>query len=179
MFIRFDDSLETGHSNIDDQHRDLIDWCNNLNDPDSALATAGKAGEALRFLARYVDYHFETEERALHNAGYPRLDSHIKAHIWFKEQVCAVESEIAIDADLCALGQRLHFLIQDWFLQHIRLDDKHAAAWLRDHPVTDEEAVTEVSLSSYVARSGIDLEELQRLRFEPMKPKDWKPLDEP
>jgi hemerythrin len=165
MYIHFDDTLVTGDETIDEQHRELIDWCNDLNDPDSALVRTGMAEQALRFLVRYVDYHFEAEERAMHASSYPKLASHIKAHSWFRDQVRGVDREIVPGGDTRALALRLRFLIQDWFLQHIRQDDKHVASWLRDHPVPPELADRGESVSDFFADTDINVGELRELRF--------------
>jgi len=174
VLIRFDDSLETGHADIDGHHRGLIDWCNDLNDPDSALVRAGKADEGMRFLARFVDFHFAAEERAMAGSGYPRQAAHEKAHAWFRAEVRALERQLGPRADTRALAVRLRFLMQDWFLQHVRLDDRQLAAWLREHPVQATAAEPEDSLAAFVARSGIDLGALQDVRIARMKPKAKK-----
>jgi hemerythrin len=165
MFIRFDDSLETGQVDIDGHHRGLIDWSNELNDPRSNVVGAGKVREGMRFLARYVEFHFAAEERAMEGSGYPRLEAHRRAHTYFRRQVRALESELGPNNDPRTQALRMHMLMQDWFLQHIRNDDRDLAAWLRSHPVEEPEEKVEDSLQDFMEQAGIDMRALEDVRY--------------
>ena len=71
--------LETGISEIDEQHKRIIGYINKVND-------AAKSGnqeeleEVLEGLLEFTITHFELEEELMEKAGYPFLKAHAMMH---------------------------------------------------------------------------------------------------
>ncbi|MFH1469311.1 MAG: bacteriohemerythrin [Pseudomonadota bacterium] len=164
MRIEFLADLETGNAQIDRQHRELVDWCNALNDPDSAAVRGGRLSAALRFVIGYVDLHFAVEERVMAAAGYPGMEAHLKGHAYFRRAVAQLRRDLGSVDSARTAALQLHHLILDWFLQHIRLTDRSLADWLRQH--APELVVEEpgAALDELLRASGISAADLDGMR---------------
>jgi hemerythrin-like metal-binding protein len=165
MRIEFTPDLGTGNAEIDRQHRELIDWCNALNDPDSVAAREGRISHALRFVIGYVELHFAAEDRAMVAAGYPGIEPHRKGHAYFQREVAQLRQNLRSIRSARAAALQLHHLIQDWFLQHIRQADRELAAWLRQHAPDTEVDEVEDEPEALRRASGITLADLDAMEF--------------
>jgi hemerythrin len=72
-------SYELGITTIDNQHKKLVYYINELC---SAIATKERARVAsiLNGIVEHTTLHFALEERLMSEAGYEMLESHKKAH---------------------------------------------------------------------------------------------------
>ena len=71
--------LETGIPEIDEQHRLIIGYINDVDD----VAKSGneeKLGEVLQALLEFSITHFDYEEELMEKAGYPFLKAHKMMH---------------------------------------------------------------------------------------------------
>jgi len=88
-------SFETGNSDIDDQHRELLDCLDELKD----LMESGEGEKAHAhcvILRKLFDSHCADEEALLREAGFPRVDAHMETH---------EESKDSINAVICSCGK--------------------------------------------------------------------------
>ena len=140
-------ALLTGDVVIDTQHRELISLGHWLSQAD-LNSTAFLEG--IRFLQRYVDSHFSGEEEAMRESGYPQIRGHIKGHEYFLRAVSEVVEASHREGPTLAMRQRLQFLIEDLFMQHIRTQDLLLARWLKKSQVSvdhDRSSAQEQALS--------------------------------
>jgi hemerythrin len=126
------DELITGVEAVDEQHRQLFAWGNALLFPGSAELDATELNNGLIYLDAYVGFHFATEERAMHQAGYPRADAHHWQHTHFRREIRQLAERGLADGPSRPLALQLHYLLYDWFAGHIRFSDSQFAAWMRD-----------------------------------------------
>ena len=152
------DDLLTGVEAVDDQHRELFSWGNALLFPDGLVAGDQDFANGLKYVAAYVGFHFATEEHAMHSFGYERADAHLYQHKHFRREIHRLVDQAFRDGASRALKHQLHYLLQDWFVGHIRYSDGQFAAWLRERPrlerVTpaDEMALRELGLDPDLVR---------------------------
>ena len=85
-FFKLTKNLETGIEEIDDQHRELLNWANSLSAANEE-AGAQKVTETLDNLSDYVSYHFRTEEEAMDTYDYGKLEKHRKQHHMLMNEV--------------------------------------------------------------------------------------------
>lgn len=131
MEITFTPDLETGNPDVDRQHRVFFALADRMLrsgelDRDPLFAAA-----FVRFLARYAEVHFRAEELAMVLAGFPGKERHARAHDVFRREVESVWATVELTGWDRKQKARVHFLIQDWFVQHIRSMDADMAAHLR------------------------------------------------
>jgi len=115
----WDSSLETGIETIDNQHRQIIGYINDLY-------TAHKGGntdqitKVLMGLLNYTATHFTFEEKLLEKIGYPLTDSHKKIHANFISDVDDYVERHVNGEDICI---PLLADLKLWLDNHIRVDD--------------------------------------------------------
>ena len=121
--IEWTPDLDTGIEEIDNQHRRIVDYINELY-------TARKAKDH-KLIARVIDdtidytvSHFGFEETLIEEAGYKLLRPHKKVHELFVRRVSDLQKRFKAGEDV---SQELHALLSRWLLNHIKHDD-HAYA---------------------------------------------------
>ena len=126
--IAWSDDLAIDDSQIDFQHRQLIDAIGDLED---ALAKADQRqiAAAVPFLRQYAQTHFADEERALELIAWPKLAEHRELHRGFVRRLGELEGACARD-DVTAGTMLLGFLAA-WLTRHIRGADHEFAAEVR------------------------------------------------
>lgn len=126
--IAWSDDLAIDDSQIDFQHRQLID---SLADLAEALAAADpqRVAAATPFLRIYAQVHFADEERALELVNWPHLAEHRALHNLFRKRLSELEEAMA-HGDLMAGTVMLDFLSQ-WLQSHIRVVDHQFAAEIK------------------------------------------------
>lgn len=130
MTIEWAAEFETGISEIDDDHRNLVGLVNLL---ETAVAE-GRAdlGPEIAMLRTYVSHHFAHEEALFTNApGYPAeaRAAHLAQHQAFGEEVQRMAASHRADP-LSVDPQALHAFLRDWLVNHILKTDKEFAAAL-------------------------------------------------
>lgn len=126
--IAWSDDLAIDDSQIDFQHRQLIDAIGDLED---ALAAGDPrlVAAAVPFLRQYAQTHFADEERALQLIGWPKLDEHRELHRGFTLRLGELEGACS-RGDLTAGTMLLGFLAS-WLAGHIRRVDHEFADEVR------------------------------------------------
>lgn len=130
MSYLWNSSLETGHKEIDEQHRQLFDALNNI-------AAAFKRGngyeelyKTLVFLTDYTVMHFNTEEELMKKHVYDDYYAHKQCHEDFKKTVTALIRRLKNEGPSEDLVVTVTAVIGDWLISHIRVDDKRMTAFL-------------------------------------------------
>ncbi|MEW8014522.1 MAG: bacteriohemerythrin [Candidatus Sedimenticola endophacoides] len=73
--LEWSNSLDTGISVIDEQHKRIVDYINELHDAQQTLDKR-RVGEVIDELVDYTVSHFAFEESLMEQAGYPFLEAH-------------------------------------------------------------------------------------------------------
>lgn len=113
--------LETGITDIDDQHRVLVKRINQFhqayetNKPDDIKI-------AIDALIDYTAKHFTYEEKMLEEADYFMTEAHKKVHDTFVAKMQDLQSRYNRN-DLSAC-EDLVTLLDGWLFRHIRMHDK-------------------------------------------------------
>lgn len=126
--ITWDSSFETGIAEVDTQHRRLVDIINSLVD---AIGHAPKNAlkDIVNQLKEYAQYHFQTEEKIMEEAGYSGLAEHREEHAVFVDQILLFDLDVILASEGLAWDM-LHFL-RGWLTNHILVVDKRFAAQLQ------------------------------------------------
>jgi hemerythrin len=134
MSIAWSASFATGVSEIDAQHRELLDHVGHLLD---VMRTDPSAvGRALDFLGDYTVSHFDTEERLMEHHAYPGAATHREAHAGFVRTF----GRLRFDYDLDGLTEGMTDLIGGWMVD-----------WLKHHILESDRA-----LGRFLVASGQD-----------------------
>lgn len=126
--ITWDDALVIDGSQIDFQHRQLVEAMGDLEDALQAR-DAARIANAMPFLRLYAKDHFADEERVLALIGWPTLDEHRQLHQGFSRRLDDLESTVS-RGEHAAGAELLRFLAR-WLVGHIRGSDREFAAEVR------------------------------------------------
>jgi hemerythrin len=119
MPLAWTDDLDTGIEIIDQQHRQLVDF---INDLEIAHANNDRNGVGL-VLDALVDYtmsHFAFEESLQEEAGYQFCKPHKRVHELFVRRAVEYVDRFRKGEDIT---DELHTLLSSWLIKHIRRDD--------------------------------------------------------
>lgn len=119
MAIEWTDDLDTGIDLIDNQHRRIVDFINQL---EAAVAQRDSAmvEQVLHALAEYCVSHFAFEESLQERAGYKFAGPHKAIHEMFARRLAKYRDRHLAGEDV---GQALYDMLSAWLVQHIKRDD--------------------------------------------------------
>lgn len=121
--IVWNDNMATGISEIDAQHRELIDRFNQL---DIALAEGRgreEIGETLGFVLFYTEWHFGREERCMEEYGCPVAEVNKKQHAWFLDEFKRLFDKYHNDDTDSNLILETFENLESWIVNHITRTD--------------------------------------------------------
>lgn len=119
-YMQWSEDLETGIHVIDEQHKRIINYINELDH----ASQSGSAAEVQRVLEGLLDYtvtHFEFEEELQEKAGYPFLKAHQRVHEIFMKRIAAFRERANNGEDIIP---ELLSMLKVWLSSHIKGDDR-------------------------------------------------------
>ncbi|GHU26733.1 hemerythrin [Spirochaetia bacterium] len=133
MAYQWDSSLETGHKQIDHQHKQLIAALNNLIKASQSGKGCTEIFRTLDFLTGYTIKHFTDEEALQITYGYPDYLMHRQIHEDFKKTVGALTVRLHNEGPHRALVEEVITSVESWLLNHIKGDDFRMATFVKAH----------------------------------------------
>jgi hemerythrin len=114
------DQLSIGIDVIDQQHRRIVEYINQLDDAQAFGHSREEIGNLINELVDYTISHFGFEESLQEEASYPFAKSHKKVHELFTVRVSEYQTRFEKGEDVC---QGLNSLLVTWLFNHIKRDD--------------------------------------------------------
>jgi len=133
--LELTDDLKTGINDIDNQHRELFKWANEVSS-DEVMADEKKLHEALDNLEKYVNYHFQAEEDAMEMYDYDGQEKHKSQHRRLMREVTELFIRSKREGTSKGLKIELQYMFADWYVLHIKEWDKPFAAFLKKNNLT-------------------------------------------
>jgi hemerythrin len=130
VMFTWDPALETGISELDDQHRLLFRKADAVLEAVAAGQGALDVQRTLQFLADYAALHFETEERYMRAAGFPDADAHAGIHERINRRLMEVASDFHARGASPSLVADVEALVRGWLTMHIAEKDRSVADWI-------------------------------------------------
>jgi hemerythrin len=131
--IMWKDDLVTGIKLIDRQHREFIGLVNKLFDLSMEPDDHKLMSSSFAFLRYYINEHFSVEEAAMKEYKYPHYPMHRNIHLCFREEFDRLESFLKGKVHPHDVLVKLNYLTVNWFLSHIKIDDKKLCRYLVAH----------------------------------------------
>ncbi len=119
-YMHWTEDLETGIHVIDDQHKRIISYINEL-DHASQTGSAADVQHVLEGLLDYTVTHFEFEEELQEKAGYPFLKAHKRVHEIFMKRIAAFRERANHGENIIP---ELLSMLKVWLSSHIKGDDR-------------------------------------------------------
>lgn len=118
-YWKWDPAFSVGIAVIDDQHKRIIEYINELGTI-SIYHDKEKVNEVLLALIDYTVSHFSFEESLMHEAGYRNLEAHKQIHFSFIERINFFKERYESGEDI---SKQLMLDLQMWLINHIQHDD--------------------------------------------------------
>lgn len=134
--IEWNTAYETGLSDIDAQHRHLVEVINGLADMMREGKPREELAKTINELMKYTIKHFSLEERYFRKHDYPATEEHVAKHEEFEAKVHDFEE--GFKEGRVALRLEVMTFLGDWLVQHINGDDKLYVPFLLEHGVGKE-----------------------------------------
>ena len=123
--------LDTGIEVIDHQHRQIVDFINQLEAANIAKDKA-KIKEVVDACVDYTLSHFAFEESLQEEAGYKYCKPHKKVHELFTRKVAEYQQRVDLGDDV---ADELHGMLSRWLVNHIKRDDADYVAAVKTNMV--------------------------------------------
>jgi hemerythrin len=120
MFFQWNENLNTGIEEIDNQHRSIADHINSLYMA-KQVGDAAQVGAVLTALSDYTVNHFSFEEQLMEEAGYSFLGPHRRVHQLFIKRIVEYQNRFQGGEDITA---ELLNLLKGWLGNHIEHEDR-------------------------------------------------------
>lgn len=126
-YWKWDPSLSVGLDVIDNQHRRIVEYINELNSAMHEHARE-KVGEVIDQMVDYTVTHFAFEEKLMEKAGYKLLPEHVAVHRSFTRQMHDYKKRFAAGEDVT---RDLLSTLRIWLTNHIKRDDKDYSPFVK------------------------------------------------
>lgn len=127
--IHWSDDLNTGISVIDNQHRRIVDYINQLFDINNSH-DRDQLGQVIQELVDYTLSHFAFEESLMEEANYTFINGHKKVHDMFTRRVHGYVQRFNLGEDI---AEELLMTLRAWLINHIRADDNDYVSSVKTH----------------------------------------------
>ena len=130
--ITWNNDLALNISEIDDQHKQLVNIINELFDAMMDGRGFEIINDILNKLLEYTDYHFATEEKYFDQFQYIESEKHKEEHRYYVEQVNEFkkafdEGKTIREGSDNVLSIDLWKLLERWLNDHLKNSDKNYA----------------------------------------------------
>ncbi len=119
--VIWENSLSVRVSEIDAQHKKLVELINSLHESMKQRKANEALGEIIENLISYAIEHFRTEEKYFDEFGYLKAIQHKKEHKDFVNKVAAFKNDF--DKGKMMLSMDIMDFLKDWLLNHIKKTD--------------------------------------------------------
>lgn len=131
MAIEWIESLATGNTEIDNQHKELFRRFDNLLSACNQNRGKEEVGNTLRFLDDYVRSHFAMEEDLQKKHNYPHYQEHKAQHESFIGDLQRLDGQFREEGVSLSLVIQTNQTMVNWLVNHINAMDHALADFLR------------------------------------------------
>ncbi len=124
------EQLNIGIEVIDQQHRRIVEYINQLDDARSNNLSREEIRWLINDLVDYTISHFAFEESMQEEAKYPFFKSHKKVHDLFAQRVGEFQAKFEQGEDVT---KGLNSMLVTWLFNHIKRDDADYVETVKAH----------------------------------------------
>jgi len=126
--IAWSGRYSVGVAAIDDQHRQLFEIMNKLDEAIEKNRGERVLTQVLREMVGYTQEHFAFEEKLLAEAGFPGLEAHQARHRRLIQEVERFDYELNVEGR--RISREVRDFLQHWLVNHIAEEDQAYAQTL-------------------------------------------------
>lgn len=120
-YFTWDETLDVGVAGLNDDHRHLVSYINELHAAIVSGIGISKMTHILDVLIDYTRKHFAREEELMKKHGYPRFDEHIRQHRALVDKVTDFHNRL--QDGKASFSLELMSFLKDWLMNHIKITD--------------------------------------------------------
>jgi len=132
------DQYNTGITEIDMQHRQIVDYLNQLNQARQARDGRGLR-EVMEGIVDYTLSHFAFEEAMMDEASYNFSRAHKNVHDTFIKRVDKFRDRLAAGENI---ADEFYDVLKRWLVNHIQRDDAAYVRQVKAHLEAQEPAIS-------------------------------------
>lgn len=129
-FLTWRDQLSVGCEEIDQDHKRLIEFVNQLHEAVTTAQNERVVGRILLELIEYTRDHFSREEKVMAAAGYPDTERHKLIHKALTKKVL-VFADRYVHTPTEQVKRELIDFLAAWLVDHIIKEDRKLGAYMR------------------------------------------------
>jgi hemerythrin len=134
MPLKWRVDLETGYSEIDNQHKRLFAALRDLMDAVKEKKSKEEVFKLLTFAEDYFSRHAEMEEALMETFAYPGLAAHRAEHAELHEELLHIREMYKKNGNSLLITIKLQTITVRWLHEHIKHVDKPMVAFLKAAP---------------------------------------------
>ena len=127
-WIPWDDTLQTGHAQMDAGHKAMAGLFNQLADAVAEHESKDFYGNLLDKIIERARAHFDLEEQLMAEHDFPKSDQHRSEHAMLISQALGYRASFAVDAAQSPVA--VARFAEVWLAFHILFSDKELADFL-------------------------------------------------
>ncbi len=130
--IPWENKFELGISEIDEQHKKMLQIINKLYDMFDGIKNESQIeiDKIIKEMAEYALYHFATEEKYFELFNYEDKEAHIEIHNQYRNKIEEWQKEYNESKDNKIFFEISNFL-HDWWSWHINNADREYVPFMR------------------------------------------------
>jgi hemerythrin len=132
MAIQWSDSLASGSTEIDTQHKELFQRINDLLAAfEKGTSARTEVAKIVQYLTDYVVFHFGNEEKYMVKYAYSSTAAHKAQHEQFVKNFLKLKERLMMEGINGPLGEEMKELCVDWLINHIKYSDRALGMYLK------------------------------------------------
>jgi len=128
-----DESLLLGIKEIDDEHKELCLRANKLFDALIAGHVVSEITICMAYFEKYINTHFNNEEKLQQEFNYPMYLNHKKKHDEFKNIYNNLKTEMQIKGITSDFVQKFSATVIDWLTMHLHEEDAGLVKYIKEY----------------------------------------------
>ncbi len=132
MSLQWSDTLASGSSEIDTQHKELFARVNGLLAAfEKGEVDRQEISKIIQYLTEYVVFHFGTEEKYMDHFKYSSTSQHKAQHAQFVKNFLKLKDRMLMEGINSSLAVETRELCVDWLINHIKYSDRALGMFLK------------------------------------------------
>ncbi len=132
MSLQWSDTLASGSSEIDSQHKELFKRIDSLLGAfDKGAVSREEVSKIIQYLSEYVVFHFGNEEKYMARYAYSSTSAHKAQHEQFVKNFVKLKERMLMEGINPQLAEETKELCVDWLINHIKYSDRALGMFLK------------------------------------------------
>jgi hemerythrin len=131
MAVQWNDSLASGSTEIDQQHKELFKRVDSLLAAFDRGIDREETSKIVQYLSDYVVFHFGNEENYMARYAYSSASAHKAQHEQFVKNFLKLKERLITEGINAQLADDTKQLVVDWLINHIKYSDRALGMFLK------------------------------------------------